>query len=58
MEARQQHHRVRPAELRSDEANGNDVYNLCAAGGASYCIVYLAQLITIQAGVTYEFSVR
>ncbi len=45
-------------ELRSDPDVGNYVYNLCPAGGSYFCAVYLAQLITVQAGVTYELSIE
>ncbi|EAQ85313.1 predicted protein [Chaetomium globosum CBS 148.51] len=45
-----------PLELRNDPTNGHYVWNFCPKGHSGYCRVYLAQVITVQAGVTYDFS--
>jgi hypothetical protein len=43
-------------ELRNDPANGYYVWNFCPKTHSGYCRVYMSQLITVQAGVTYDFS--
>ena len=43
-------------ELRGSSAAGYYVWHMCPAGTAGYCRVYLNQLITVKAGVTYDFS--
>ncbi|KAK3906163.1 hypothetical protein C8A05DRAFT_29948 [Staphylotrichum tortipilum] len=43
-------------ELRNDPSFGNYVWNLCPKGHSGYCRVYMAQVVTVQAGVTYDFS--
>lgn len=43
-------------ELRNDPSFGNYVWNFCPKGHSGYCRVYMAQVVTVQAGVTYDFS--
>ncbi|KAK1834437.1 hypothetical protein QBC39DRAFT_230088, partial [Podospora conica] len=37
---------------------GNYLRNFCAKGRSAYCSVYLAQIVTVQAGVSYDFSAQ
>ncbi len=43
-------------ELRGNSATGYYVWSFCPAGTAGYCRIYMNQVITIKAGVTYDFS--
>ncbi len=43
-------------ELRGSSATGYNVWHFCPAGTSGYCRIYMNQVITIKAGVTYDFS--
>jgi len=46
-------------ELRYDSAGGYYyVYNECPASHGSYCTVYIAQVISVEAGITYDFAIQ
>jgi len=46
-------------ELRQDPSTSTYyVYNYCASTHGSYCITFLAQVVTLQAGVEYEFELE
>ncbi|KEZ41653.1 hypothetical protein SAPIO_CDS6971 [Scedosporium apiospermum] len=46
-------------ELRYDSAGGYYyVYNECPASHGGYCTVYIAQVISVEAGITYDFAIQ
>ncbi|KAK5655865.1 hypothetical protein OQA88_5404 [Cercophora sp. LCS_1] len=46
-------------ELRYDSStNSHYVYNFCPSGRNNWCVTYLAQVVTLQAGVDYEFEIE
>ncbi len=43
-------------ELRGNSATGYNVWHFCPAGTSTYCRTYPNQVVTIKAGVVYDFS--
>lgn len=45
-------------EVRNDPAGGSYVWNFCPKTHDGFCRVYMNQVITVQAGVTYDFAIQ